>query len=243
MNRLLTLESGIMELPLAGNDEIINWGFLAFLICFLINVFLIGRRIQLVFSMADGLFHRKERQSIFFIQGNYGFMENLLMLAQTAILSGLILYCSQRLHSSGGEENVKELGFYMVAGIALFTSFFIYKYFTYNLIGFSFFTKEQNQLWINHFVSILCLSGLFLFVPSLLFFFVNKCSIFCFYFILLSLIFVYLFAVYTIYRIFFQNKVPLLYFILYLCAQEIAPLYIAYKVYVYFLSAVVLYEL
>ena len=236
------MESGIIELPLADNNEIINWGFLAFLICFFINVFLVSKRLQLIFSMADGLFHKKERQSIFFIQGNYGFIENLLMLAQTAILSGLILYCSQRMHSSGVEESVKELGLYMVAGIAFFTLFVIYKYLTYNLIGFSFFTKEQNQLWNNHFFSILCLSGLFLFVPSLLFFFVNKCSVFCFYFILLSLILVYLFAIYTIYRIFFQNKVPLLYFILYLCAQEIAPLYIAYKVFVCFLSAVVLYE-
>jgi hypothetical protein len=235
MNRLLTLEPDLIEWPLADNNEIINWGFLIFLLCFFINVFLIGKRLPLVFSMIDSLFHKKERQSIFFIQGNSGLVENFLMLLQTALLSGLLFYCFQKQLNPDFSGSLKELFLYTGTGIAFFLSFFLYKYLTYNLIGFSFFTKEQNQLWNNHFVSILCLSGIFLFIPTLLFFFVSKCSVFCFYFIPGSIVLIYLLAIYTLYRIFFQNKVNLLYFILYLCAQEMAPLYLVYKGIVYFL--------
>jgi hypothetical protein len=224
-----------MESFLANNNEITNWGFLVFLVCFFINVFLIGRSFPQILSMVDNLFHKKERQSIFFIQGNYGSSEKFLMLFQSALLSGILLFCFRRQLEPDFPVDLKTMFLYVGVGILLFILFFGYKFLTYQLIGFSFFTKEQNQIWNGQFISILCLSGIFLFVPALLFFFVNRLSFVCFYLILIYLTFVFLFVVYTIYRIFFQDKVPSLYFILYLCTQEIAPMYILYMGSVYFL--------
>lgn len=226
----------MMELPLQGNNEITNWVFVVFLVCFFINVFIVGRRLPLVYSMMDGLLHKKERQSIFYIQGNSGFVENLIMLLQTALLLGVILFCFQRyLNPSDLFQNATETFLYLGKGVVLFVIYLIYKYLTYNLIGSAFFSKEQNRLWDSHFIAILCLVGVLLFIPTLLFFFVSQLSIFCFWMLILVAFLVFLLVIYTLFRIFFQNKVPLLYFILYLCAQEIAPLYILYKGFVYFL--------
>ncbi|MDL2322480.1 DUF4271 domain-containing protein [Bacteroidales bacterium OttesenSCG-928-A17] len=228
-------ETDMMELPLQGNNEITNWVFVLFLVCFFINVFIVVRKLPLVFSMMDGLLHKKERQSIFYIQGNSGFSENFSMLTQSVLLLGVVSFCSRRYLSPDLFQDAPAVFLYLGKGILLFVSFFIYKYATYNLIGFSFFSKEQSQLWNSHFMAILCLIGVVLFVPALLFFFVSQLSIFCFWLLVLLGFFVFLLVVYTLFRIFFQDKVPLLYFILYLCAQEIAPLYVLYKGFVYFL--------
>ena len=235
MEQLSTLEPGLVELSIADSSQILNWGFLILLICFFISVFIIGKQSHLVFSMLNGLFRRKERQSIFYLQNTYGFSGKFLMMVQFILLFGLIVYGFRKYVEPSFVSDVSNLFATVGAAILLFLSFLLYKWMTNKLIGFSFFSKEQNQIRNTNYVSILCLSGLVLLIPVLVFLFFDSLSSLCFYGILFYFISVFLFAVWMTYRIFFHKKVPLLYFILYLCAQEIAPLYILYKGFVYFL--------
>ena len=226
----------LTEMPRAAGNQIASWNFLLFSVCFLINVFVLSKRRPLVLSMLDNLFHRKERKSIFFVQGSYDLFAKLLLVIQTILLVGMLFFCFYKIIYPRSLDD-SMVGFFTLVGkgAAFFALFLLYKYLTYNLIGFVFFSKERTQLWNNSFTSVVCLSGIFLFIPAMLFFYIETLSVFSFYFILFYLVFIVLFVFYLIYRVFFRDKVPLLYFILYLCAQEIAPVFIIYKGIVCFL--------
>jgi hypothetical protein len=68
-----------------------------------------------------------------------------------------------------------------------------------------------------------------LFLPTLVMFYVVEAYKWCFIFYLIYLIFVAFLLIYKVYVLFFSHKSHFLYFILYLCAQEIIPLYFLYK--------------
>jgi hypothetical protein len=116
---------------------------------------------------------------------------------------------------------------------SLIIVFFIYKFLSNILIGNIFFQKENVHLLNYNLFSIISLSGLVLFIPTLLMFYVKEAYYFCFYFNLIYFLFVEVLMVYKIYVIFFHNKGLLLYFILYLCAQEIVSLYLSYRALIY----------
>jgi len=115
----------------------------------------------------------------------------------------------------------------------LLVIFFIYKFLTYSITGAIFFKKEIVVQWNNDYFSWISLNGIILFLPTLILFYVEAAYIFCFYFMIFYLISNLLFIFYKVYTLFFHRKQRLLYFILYLCTQEIIPLYLVYRGFVY----------
>jgi hypothetical protein len=111
----------------------------------------------------------------------------------------------------------------------LFIAFFLYKFLTYSVLGAIFFRRETVLQWNDDFFSLISLNGIFLFLPTLILFYVEAVYSFFIYFMAFYLIFNLLFIFYKLYTLFFQGKQRLLYFILYLCAQEIIPLYLVYR--------------
>jgi hypothetical protein len=126
---------------------------------------------------------------------------------------------------------------FLFSGTALlFLIFLLYKFLTYFLIGYVFFQKEDVQLWHNHYFSIISFSGIVLFIPALFIFYVPEAYSICFYFSVFYIIFVKILIIYKVFTIFFQQKSPLFYYFLYLCAQELLPLFLVLKALVYFYS-------
>jgi hypothetical protein len=105
----------------------------------------------------------------------------------------------------------------------------LYKSLISNLVGSVFFQKEDIRQWNEYFTSLLGLSGFVLFLPTLLMFYIENFYYACFIFYLIYFIFVVILIFRKIYVLFFPRNILLLYFILYLCAQEIIPLYFLYK--------------
>jgi hypothetical protein len=112
--------------------------------------------------------------------------------------------------------------------------FILYKFIVNFAVGHIFFQRESVQLWNNLFFSIVSLSGIVLFFPALLIFYFPSSFYISAYFFLFYSLFVNSLIFYKIYQIFFQQKHALLYFILYLCTQELLPLFFVYKALVYF---------
>ncbi|MDR0680449.1 MAG: DUF4271 domain-containing protein [Dysgonamonadaceae bacterium] len=210
-----------------------NLGFVLFLFCFFISMQLLGKGRRLFYSMLHSLFRKKSRQSIFFEPVDNEMISKLLLSFQTIILSSIFIYCSFSHASDVPFETVVQLFWLLGIASALIIVFFLYKFLSNILIGIIFFQKESVHLFAYNIFSIISLSGLVLFIPTLLIFYVKEAYYFCYYFNLIYFFFVEMLIVYKIYMIFFHDKRLLLYFILYLCAQEIVSLYLSYRALVY----------
>jgi hypothetical protein len=179
--------------------------------------------------MTRELFRKNERESIFSEQINNEIFIKLLLILETIILLSFIFF-NYFSHQSGSSIETSPQVFQFIGlTCLLFIAFFIYKYLSYVALSHIFFRKENLQQWNNNFISLICLSGFILFVPALLLFYVESAYYFCQIFALIYLIFIVLLIGYKVYVIFFSDKSLVLYFILYLCAQEIIPLYFLYR--------------
>jgi hypothetical protein len=225
-------EELLSEWPIAQ-----NWGFVLFLFCFFISMQLLGKRSRLFSSMLHGLFREGNRQSIFFEPVDNEVLTKLLLCLQTVILSAVCVYCVFIHDTAAIEfETMAQQLFWTLGTVSLVIIVFIlYKFASIVLIGNIFFPKENVILLNYNLFSIISLSGFILFIPALLMFYVNSAYYFCLYFNLIYFLFVEILIIYKIYVIFLHSKRFLLYFILYLCAQEIVPLYLVYRALIYLL--------
>jgi hypothetical protein len=215
--------------PISVKNDMNNWGFILFLVCFFIFVYIVSQRIKLLFSMASGLFRNKDRQSIFFETVNNEFLNKFLLGFQTTILASIILYCQAVHEQVFSSESPFRMFLFMGISSLILLVFILYKFLTYTFIGNVFFKKDVIHQWNDNFFSLICLSGNVLFFPALILFYVEQAYFFCMYFIFIYLFFITIVIFYKIYVLFFQGKRLLLYFILYLCTQEIIPLFLIYR--------------
>jgi len=185
--------------------------------------------------MLNRLFRENERESIFSESISNELISKLLLCLQTAILLAVIFYRYLFPIQYSASETAVQL-FQTVGEICLFlVAFMAYKFLSTWVVGVVFFQKESIDRWNETFFALSSLCGLILLIPALLMFYVEEAYLF-YYFVLIYLFFVEIWMFYKIYSIFFQHKGLLLHFILYLCAQEIAPLYLLYKAIIYFFS-------
>lgn len=225
----------LIEYPLPEKGDVLSWASLFFVACLFINVYFGSIKPRFLLFMADGLLHQKERHSIFFETINHEFRDKFLLLFQTFILLSLTIYTYIARNFSGFTVG----NFFTITGIVFLSLciFYFYKYITYKIIGWTFFDKEQLLQWSNSFPSLMGFIGIFIFIPTLILFYVDPTYQLCFYVIILVLSAGFITNLFTLYRIFFQKKNSFFYFILYLCGQEIIPLFLLYKGIVYVFSA------
>ena len=240
---LLTADSvytPVIELknnPIAVGYEANNWGFIVFLICFFIIVSITGNRNKFLLSMFSGLYRNMDRQHsrIYKTVANENLNKFFLSL-QTIFLLSTVFYCyAERAHFLEIASFSQMLLFWGKCSLLLLI-FLLYKFLAYSIAGAIFFKKETVIQWNDDFFSLISLNGIFLFFPTLILFYTNSLYDFCIYFMAFYLILNLFFIFYKIYVLFFQRKQRLLYFILYLCTQEIIPLYLVYRGFVYLIT-------
>ena len=218
---------------IAIKNEANNWGFILFLICFFIIVSIISKRNKFLLSMFSGLYRNKDRHNIFYETLTNETLNKFFLSFQTILLISILFYCYAIHEYALSITTLTEMFLFVGKTSLLLIAFLLYKYLTYSIIGAIFFRKETVILWNDDFFSLISLNGIFLFFPTLILFYVETAYKFCFYFMLFYLIFNLIFIFYKIYTLFFHRKQRLLYFILYLCTQEIIPLYLVYRGLVY----------
>ena len=222
--------------PIAVKDAANNWGFILFFICFFIIVSIISNRNKFLLSLFSRLYRNKDRQSMFYETVTNETFNKIFLCIQTVILISILIYC-YAIHNN--YLSITSLsGMYLFIGkISLFLfAFLLYKFLTYSTLGIIFFRKDMVIQWNDDFFSLISLNGIFLFLPTLIFFYVEAAYTFCVYFLVFYLFLNLIFVFYKVYTLFFNNKQHLLYFILYLCAQEIIPIYLVYRGIVYLIT-------
>jgi len=226
----------IKNIPLAVRNEANNWGFILFFICFFIIVSIINNRNRFLLSMFSGLFRNKDRHNMFYETVTNESLNKFFLSIQTILLLSIIFYCYALHEQFSSLTTFAKMLLFLGKSSLLFIAFFLYKFLTYSILGNIFFRKETVLQWNDDFFSIISLNGIFLFLPTLILFYVESAFYICLYFLSFYLILNLFFIFYKIYVLFFQGKRLLLYFILYLCAQEIIPLYLVYRGVVYLIE-------
>jgi hypothetical protein len=219
----------MLEEPFPQKVQFHNWGFILFLVCFFISAFTSNAGYKLLISMIKSLIENINRNSIFNEQVNNELVIKLLLCFQTILLLSIILF-NGFLHNAEllNEADIQMFPFLGKAS-ALIIVFLVYKSIVYNLVGNVFFSKDSIRQWNGYFMSLICISGFALFFPALLMFYFEKVYNLCCFFYLIYFIFTVILVFRKTYLLFFPHNALLLYFILYLCAQEIIPLYFLYK--------------
>jgi hypothetical protein len=215
--------------PISQRIQFQNWGFILFMVCFFIFIYAFNVGSKLLVSMIRGFWKNSMRERIFAGQINNELLIKLLLCLQTVVLCSINLFSFFLYQSDPSQEIVIEMFPFLTKTSLLILIFLLYKSLVYNLAGNIFFRKESIRQWNACFMSILCLSGFVLFLPTLFLFYIEKIFYFCCFFFLIYFIFIIILIFRKIYVLFFPRNILLLYFILYLCAQEIIPLYFLYK--------------
>jgi hypothetical protein len=222
----------LTEEPIAGRVQTQNMGFILFLVSFFILIYLVSKNSKLLLLMAGKLFGNRcqfTSGGIFISVG----LNILLFCIQTLLLTSVVVYCNAVNDGLFPFESPSGMFIFLGFTILLLSLFVGYKYLAYSFIGYIFFDKDAKQQWNDTFWAAICLSGVILFFPALILFYVGEIYAYGVYFVLIYFIFIQIVFLYRQFVLFFNKKSNLLYFILYLCTQEIIPLFFLYKGFVY----------
>lgn len=221
--------SDLIKEPLPEYSAMNSWAFLLFVACFLILAYTLGVKYKYIVSMFNDLLHRNERGSLFFEQTNHLSGVKLLLYLLTVIVISIALFVFF-MHTH--PDVVLTSAFFLksvAASSGVLLVYLIYKYLSTNLVSIIFFDKTARYLFNNSFSAFFGLLGVVLFLPVFLFFYFPQAYPFLSIIVVFIAITSFFVIVFSVFGIFFERKSNFLYFILYLCAQEIIPLYLVYK--------------
>lgn len=215
--------SSLTPKTLANNDGI----GLMFILLFVVVAMAFRRGYILVFQIIRYLFDVKERCSIFVSSTVNETQLRVSLLCTLFFAEGIFLY-----HFIGNffSGNIEISAFLSVITLAVAASLFYFmQIFLFHLLGYVFSCRTEIGLLIENFISVNALLGIVLFPIALLYVYIVPlsglwliCAAICY--ILARIIFIY-----KVVKIFLRDISGLLYFILYLCALEIAPLFLLYR--------------
>jgi len=218
---------------ISRHPETFDWIFCIFLVCFFLSGNIIGKRMLIFSSVIRNLFSIKKRETSFSETTINEWYSKLFLCFQTCLLLSIFL-CK---YFSSGSDVMLHLPMKTLMFILLLTFilclFFTVKWAINYFIGWVFFDKSSIQVWTQFFFFLITSSGILLFIPVLLYFYSNTPPIFLFYFILFIPILVEILVVYKSIVLFFYKQSSLLYLFLYLCGQEIIPLFFLWKIMVH----------
>jgi hypothetical protein len=213
---------------------VLNVVCLLLLFCFLVNAALLGGSRRMFSAMFRLLFQRQGRELVVDDVVSREVLAKIFLCAETVLLACLLAYCwiCPRIAEETIPRFFQDLGvsFGVVGG------YIGYKFLTYLWMAQVFFSKEEWPYWNSQYFSIVSLSSLALFIPTIVILYVPGFRNIAFGFVFLYFIFVKILIPYKVFTIFFQQKSPYLYFILYLCTQELIPLFFVWKTLVHIYS-------
>ncbi|MDR2692031.1 MAG: DUF4271 domain-containing protein [Dysgonamonadaceae bacterium] len=225
----------LWEEPLSGRVQTQNMGFILFAACFFVLIYQVSKNAKLLLAMKSKLLGSRS-QMLSTESFPSQFLKILLFCVQTVVLTSIVLYCKAVSEGIFQMESSVEMFTFLCYTSLLLGSFIVYKYFAYSLTSYIFFDKITRQRWNDTFSSAIGVSGVILFFPALILFYTEQIDTYGVYFVLSYFIFIQMILLYRQFMLFFDKKGGWIYFILYLCTQEIIPLFLLYKGFVYFFN-------
>ncbi len=206
--------------------------FLIFLLCFLMIAFAFLRGKQMIARMTRDLFQAQSHSSIFFETTGNDFRNKLILFFQSIIISSIFVYTCL-IHLKEYTPDVTKSLLLIGCFSGLIFIYFLYKWIFYKIISSVFFNRNAFEDWMNTCISLVSFHGLIMFFPVFLSFYIPNTFYFALGVVFLWFVVISVIIIYKSYVIFFNNLNYLHYLFLYLCAQEIIPLFLLYKGVIY----------
>lgn len=221
-------DSGFEGVPLTYSPRIDDTIAATLLACFFLSSIALARSKKYLSQQVKDFVMHRERTSIFNASTAGDVRYLLVLLVQTCVLSGVVIF--NYFHDStpdlmGQYSPLLLLGSYV--GICL--AYVLLKWGTYSFLGWVFFDKNKTDMWLEAYSTLIYYLGFVLF-PFVLFLVYFDLSIVYLTVIGLSiLIFTKILMFYKWVKLFFNQIHVLFLLILYFCALEIIPCLLIYQ--------------
>ncbi len=207
-----------------------DWVTGTLLIVFLIGVFLIHRSRKFFLLQAKNFFFpTNEMKNASPIETSIGGDTNFLTTLLLSIMGALVAfgYIQYEYGIFLGTLSPYVLLGLFVAGWLLY---FFFRRMIYSFVNWIFFNKEQRRFFNEAYSFLLSLEAILIFPAILVAVYFNIPPLYCLFGTLSLVILVKLLLAYKSYFIFFKNLFGSFHLIVYLCALEVAPLVIIWKI-------------
>jgi len=173
----------------------------------------------------------EQRQSIFETTEKDSFLFSAFMTFQTLLLISIFIFSAtfKSQHNPYPETTFLSLGFLFV----LCFLFFLFKKGLYAIFGSIFLESSKIKMMFTNYQALFCTWGVVLYLPVLWVLLFDSYIFLSFIFLIISFLAFKVFLSLRFFYIFYNKNTGFLFFSLYLCAQEIAPLVFFYKGMVY----------
>ena len=227
---LAKLPEGIKGIGLPFSDSFYSVFFLVFLLCFALLAFFSNSMGYHMFVSFKELFVLGgRRRSIYKAQVTASSIwVEVFLTFQAILISSMVLYTFIYISGYGATGMMRPILLFVIIFSGLFVLLML-KYLVYWATDFL-FPEWGFREWTGRFFTLVALAGMMLFLPALFYIFTPEFRDTSLIFILGVLFIVMLIMFGNLFVIFEKNKIGLLNYFLYLCAVEIVPLFILYKV-------------
>ncbi len=226
--------NGYKGMQLSDKPKEMDLVFLVFFVCSFFSMAAFSKGKYLLSSLVNNIFHIKSRPSIFYETTGNDFRNKLFLLAQTILLSAVLVYTIMFHYYADTSAYTLYQGMLTIGYFALLlVLYLLYKWFTYRIVCNVFFDKPRYLRWMEDWVAQLNFTGIVIFFPVLFLYYVPILYYFSIVVLSLYIFIISIVFIYKTFAIFFGNLKYLHYIILYLCAQEIIPLYLLYEGLIY----------
>jgi hypothetical protein len=207
------------------SDDVIVGVILA---CFFASAYVLSRSKKFLIQQLKELMAHRDRSSLFDTSTAADVRHLVVLGTQTCVLSGVCLfdYFSADIPLLTEKINPHLL---LAGYVGLCVSYLIFKWMIYAFIGWVFFDKKKTSIWLESYFTIIYYAGFTLFLYALFFIYFDLSLVYMTAISLLLIISAKILILYKWIKLFFNNVYGLLLLILYFCALEILPCFIAYE--------------
>ena len=202
-----------------------------FAVIFRLNVPLFGK-------MISDINAAEQRQSIFETTEKDSFLFHVFMTFQTLLLCSIIIFLFTIEYKFFILPDITTTITVITILLLILLIFFLLKMSLFTFFGLLFTDKSAIKILFTNYQALLCIWGIFLYLPILWIFLVGEIFFIAVFLFIISYLVFRLIHIYRIFCIFFNKNTGLLFFSLYLCAQEIVPLVFLYEGLIYIYSII-----
>jgi len=180
-------------------------------------------------KMKGEIFQIKERHSLFEDVSGNEVLVRIFVVFQSLLLCSLTIFMFSRTYGYIDAPDIS--GNLLAIGVifAVLFLFYLFKQLLYKLLGTTFATQKQYQAWQTGYRAVTDFWGILLYIPVVFLVVADTAVWIPFSLFILLYILCRTAIFYRTTRLFSITGVGFLYIILYLCAQEILPLFFLYE--------------
>ncbi len=226
---LFWAEAGWIEgVPIPYVPRVDSTIILILLGCFCLSAYIVFHSRKFLLQLMRNFLLHRERTTIFASSTTTEMRYLFLLILQTCVLGGLFFfYCSVSLHP----DLLQPFPSYVLIGIyiAACLLYLFFKWLLYSFLGWIFFDKSVTSFWFESYFTLLYYLGFSLFTFLLFIIYFNLNLQIVLLLGLFLLIFTKILMFYKWLKLFSDNMYGILLLILYFCAVEIIPCFLAYQ--------------